>query len=598
MAMTLEERAKRSSKINTWKPANSKQIFVEQDGKIFVCWFDKVFQEPKLAKLNKFYIKKGSYENQLDIITKYINFFINNYDTDHELINAYLKVKFETDVKHTFTEENMDAYISFLYEVIFTDSLIEKINQLVEDNYLDDIEADSEEKRKKYMKNEKKHLESLEFTNQHIKILLRISLAMKIMCPALFHYHAINTIKIEKDSDNIYRFYRPLFQIFGKVKKETDNAYVSDEGYFYVYNESTQYYDKYDDMDSTLMEANIPSTTVENMVGLTVEHRVYYADYNMYNKLYVYVKAKVNESYSNNSPIFDQQEIFGVDLYSVIQSFVRRVLISENIVKYKFNNIWDAKLKKYKENVIGFNKTIIKYQLIYFLKEQYSKNLTEVTNTKNSDGLSGVDKLLMNLSKIDESITIMADINIPMTIDYLKKRFEVSITEDEIDYYVKNHHPDNIQILLVRSYFAKYFGSYRDLNLLRRRDYITLVILLKKKLMAELGYDGPVEDGEVRPVALPYIITGNSSDHINTRVIRNIQFTQKVEDSYTFQHLQDDNHKYLNFIKPDFDMSLLSSLVNTKYTYVEYENQNLTGQEIVYSDDKIADEALFFLTSI
>lgn len=598
MVMTLEERAKRSSKINTWKPANSKQIFVEQDGKIFVCWFDKVFQEPKLAKLNKFYIKKGSYENQLDIITKYINFFINEYDTDHELINAYLKIKFETDVKHTFTEENMDAYISFLYEVIFTDSLIEKINQLVEDNYLDDIEANSEEKRKKYMKNEKKHLESLEFTNQHIKILLRISLAMKIMCPALFHYHAINTIKIEKDSDNIYRFYRPLFQIFGKVKKETDNAYVSDEGCFYVYNESTQYYDKYDEMDSTLIEANIPSTTVENMVGLTVEHRVYYADYNMYNKLYVYVKAKVNESYSNNSPIFDQQEIFGVDLYSVIQSFVRRVLISENIVKYKFNNIWDAKLKKYKENVIGFNKTIIKYQLIYFLKEQYSKNLTEVTNTKNSDGLSGVDKLLMNLSKIDESITIMADINIPMTIDYLKKRFEVSITEDEIDYYVKNHHPDNIQILLVRSYFAKYFGSYRDLNLLRRRDYITLVILLKKKLMAELGYEGPVEDGEVRPVALPYIITGNSSDHINTRVIRNIQFTQKVEDSYTFQHLQDDNHKYLNFIKPDFDMSLLSSLVNTKYTYVEYENQNLTGQEIVYSDDKIADEALFFLTSI
>ena len=116
--------------------------------------------------------------------------------------------------------------------------------------------------------------------------------------------------------------------------------------------------------------------------------------------------------------------------------------------------------------------------------------------------------------------------------------------------------------------------------------------------MAELGYDGPVEEGEVRPVALPYIITGNSSDHINTRVIRNIQFTQKVEDSYTFQHLQDDNHKYLNFIKPDFDMSLLSSLVNTKYSYVEYENQNLTGQEIVYSDDKIADEALFFLTSI
>jgi hypothetical protein len=102
----------------------------------------------------------------------------------------------------------------------------------------------------------------------------------------------------------------------------------------------------------------------------------------------------------------------------------------------------------------------------------------------------------------------------------------------------------------------------------------------------------------MRPVALPYIISGNLSDHINTRVIRNIKFTEKVENSYTFQKLQEENHKYLNAIKQNYDMTLISSLINTRFTYVEYSNPELLGQEITYTDDKIADEILFFLASI
>lgn len=290
------------------------------------------------------------------------------------------------------------------------------------------------------------------------------------------------------------------------------------------------------------------------------------------------------------------------------------------MVKYKFNAIWDSKQKKYKENIIGFNKTIIKYQLLYFLKEQYSKNLTEITNSKNTDGLSGSDKMAMNLSKIDEGITIMSDINIPMTIEYLKRRFDIQIDSAEVDFYIKYHKPTDIQIQLVRSFFAKYFGSYRDLHLCTRRDYITLMLLLKKKLMIELGYDEDSDeleyseddteeitdengniiktDNTMRPVALPYIICGNLSDHINTRVIRNIKFTEKVESSYTFQKLQEENHKYLNFIKPNYDMQLISSLINTRFTYVEYKHPELLNTEITYSDDKIADEILFFLASV
>ena len=69
-------------------------------------------------------------------------------------------------------------------------------------------------------------------------------------------------------------------------------------------------------------------------------------------------KAKVLESNANNAPIFSQREIFGIDVFSVINQFTKKVLISENVVKYKFNEHWDSKQNKYKENIVGFNKTI------------------------------------------------------------------------------------------------------------------------------------------------------------------------------------------------------------------------------------------------
>ena len=301
MATKDINKGRKTSKINTWKPT-SNQIYVEPDGKIFICNFDKILQQPKLSKYNKFYIKKGSYENQLDIITHYTNFFIANYDTDEELIAAYLKIKFAIDEEQRFNKDNMDALISFIYEVLFTDTIIEKIKVMVEENYLDDIETDSEEKKRKYQKNEKKHLESLEFTNQHIKILLCISFAMKIMCPAMLHYHAIHAIKIEKDSDNIFRFYKPLFDIFSVIKKHDDTAHilydidddgvVNESGYFFIKNTSTGYYDKYEERTGELVMANIAEQVVERYREegrILLEARDYYANYNIYNKLFVYV---------------------------------------------------------------------------------------------------------------------------------------------------------------------------------------------------------------------------------------------------------------------------------------------------------------------
>ena len=534
----LEARAKRKSKINTWHPG-AKSTYVSRNGKNFVVHFDKIYGMSKLKNYNSFPITKTSYQNQLDTIVRYTNFFIHFYDEEQELPNAYLKLRTVMDADDCpFGPDDKEAFIDFLYQIMFTPTMVEKIKRMVEENYLDDIESGPlDEKKKGYKANEKKHLESLEFTNQHIKILLAISFGMKILCPVMFYFCQNNGIVIDKKTLVIYNFYEKLFDIFNE-------------------------------------------------------------DCNMFNKLYVYVKTKVLESNSNNAIMYDQRQIFGIDLYTVISQFTKVILISENMVKYKFNEHWNPKQRKYSENIIGFNKTIIKYQITYFLKEQYEKNLAELSNTKNNEGLSGIDKMAMHLDKYDEGSVLLADLNIDMTIRRIREMVDIPISEEEIDYQMRHMDFSDIQTEYIRAFYARYFGNYSDLALIPKRDMVILTLIMKKILLIDLGYD--VDSQSIKYAALPYILSGNLEDRIVNRMVRNSKFIESLENSYKYQRLVNEDYKMLQEIdgKNDFIKSRLSTIINTKFSYVAYEAPELLGKEILYDESQIADELCTFLEYI
>ncbi len=500
-------------RVDEWKPKPEDEILTV-NGNLVIIPFEKIFKQESVKTINTFIIKKPVYARKLANtihketgeeskgICHYINYFIKYYDKDNELVLSYLKLKYLVDNKKK-PIKSAKAFKKALYKILITPSLKEKIRKMVEDNYY--VKLNSNEK------NGVKYPEQLEITEDHAKIMMMISVSMKIMIVPLYHYlTSYNLLKMVVAAD----FFIDLFYAF--------------------------------------------SDTID-----------------IYNKLFITVKTRVQRNASVN-PAWKQREILGVNPTIFTNKLLQRNIISENMFKYTFE-----------KNIVNFNAVIIDKHLEYFLREEFEHNLIELTNEKDSEGLSGLDKLEMNSFKIDESLLILSEVNIRDTIRKVRKSINVSLSKDEIEFYKDNHKINKLQMELVNYYFVKYFGGFSDLNALKRKQYLKLLILLKKKLQ----YQGLV--------FLPQILTGNIVK-LNKRTIQNSKFLNKIEGSSFYQSLVHEKFPTLGELgKENLILNLLSTLLNSTFTFVDYDMPDRLGEEIeIKNQDVLSDEFLSFLNQI
>lgn len=495
----VDEWAKEGDDDNTPVYVNPKDNIVQYDGKLAIIPFDKIFNRDKKG-FNTFVIKRESYVKLLPSISKYINYFIKFYDTDNELIVSYLMLKHQIDNKEKLI--NPKAFIKMLYSILFTETMIQKIHRMVDDNYYIDLEANKKEK----------YAEALEFTNEHARIMMKISMSMKIMVPVVFHY--INRNNLYKRV-SLFSFYEKLFYMFD-------------------------------------------------------EH------VNIYNKLLITTQAKIKRHTSHNSLLWTQREIMGTDPLIYMNTLLRENIISDTMVKYVFN-----------KNIISFNSVVIDTQLKFFSMTKYSHTLRELSGTKDAEGLSGLDKLEMNSAKIDESLVILSTVNIKKTIKRLQHKFGIHVDKDEIRYYLEHHEINKFQVQLIYYFYAKHFGGYQDLNLLTKTQYIKLMVLLKKRLQYQ-GF-----------MYLPQLISGNI-ERLVKRTIQNKKFLDKIETSSVYQSIIKDKFGILSETnKSNMIINILSTLLNSSFTVVDYDFREKLGENIeINTPDILSDEFLNFLNQI
>lgn len=262
--------------VDQWKPSQ-KDIILKVTGQMIHIDFNKIIKAEIPEDFKCFIIKKISYSNWMgDHIKRgnevqpiiggchYINYFIKFYDTEGELLLSYLKLKYMID--ESGKKMKAKAMKKAIYEIMFTDTLIQNIKRMTEDNWILDLTPDPK----------KKYPEQLKFDNNHAKILMNISMGIKILIPVVMHYLNVTGL-FDEDSNNITPFYLDLFDIFS-------------------------------------------------------------GNVDIYNKLWIMVTSKVNRSSSDDEVIWNKHEMFDREEHSYIHELLHTNIIRDAIFRYVFDS--------------------------------------------------------------------------------------------------------------------------------------------------------------------------------------------------------------------------------------------------------------------
>lgn len=232
----------------------------------------------------------------------YLNYFEKFYDTDKELLVIVSRIKYLIDTVPAYTKLN---FIHDIKTYIISNSLRNKAWQMVEDNY--------------NLKLEYKNIsENLQYTDQHAKIILCMSIFMNMVIPLITH--------------------------FAYVKKEG----VIDEFIMEVYDQILYMFPNID------IYSKLYETTISNVSKNEAKNAVLWAKQDIRGKDPVtHSCASVNNIILNIMPKYNfEKSIISLNFTSINKNTNCQVLE----IEYEFNYIPLSSSKRDEDNVSDFDK--------------------------------------------------------------------------------------------------------------------------------------------------------------------------------------------------------------------------------------------------
>lgn len=362
---------------------------------------------------------------------------------------------------------------------------------------------------------------ALQFCNEHGRTVMALAIAYKLTIPIVCHYYSMKSDKIAE------------MAIIKKELVPTIKKYLHDIFASYI----PLFEDGYDMYTKLTMIANSHLTVTKNSEKV------------MWNRA-------INRKITPTTLLNDL-------MLSVIVDLIPKAI--------------------FKSNIIHLIQVAIPQQIKMNLIAKDPCEYCDVSMISKNDELSGLEKMEANNAKISDLDIIISKINIADGIKKVKKRYNIKISDDEINYY-KKHLRSSVFSELILQFFAKYFGGVYDLKSISKKDYIKLVIIFKR-IMSNMGF-----------VYIHQIMTGNVSSTIKRRRISSKQL-KKIESSYKFQKVMN-NYSMGMEMENNSTIKVIASLINTPIEYVDYNHKERLNQNIIADTDIVADEYLRFVSML
>lgn len=414
-------------RVDEWYPSREDRIF-EQVKNAIILPVSSFFGIEQSKVLDSFMLTPKRCYNSDEVrmhICLYLNYFEKYYDKEHELLFYMFRIKQLIDTGYIdnngimYKAYQLQDFYNDIRTYILSDSMYNKTWRMVEDNYQLDLNYKN------------KNNEGLQYTNQHGKYFMEMSLFMNMLIPLIMHFVYRNKIiSTDKVNEIIFTIYNWLFG-------------------------------EYTDVNAMARRNLQPA--------------------DMYAKLYETASTTMQSHYKSNKILWTISEIRGysptINANDAINTVIMQVM-----PKYTYNG-----------NVITYNITSIRNNIKYNISDiSYEYDYTSLSSSKRDgeDNTSQFDKFEAHLIKTDEGLLIQNDFRAEKVMNSIIAKYG-PFEQSEIEFYknnlIKHGRPviNRFQQNLINNMFYKFFGDTVSINSINAEQYIILMIAAKRILLAD-----------------------------------------------------------------------------------------------------------------
>lgn len=206
--------------VDLWQPSTANEVIINCKPGFFIAPISILFNLNLNAddKLNYFMLSTKKCYNSAAMrshLFQYVNYFCNYYDKDWEYISVLFAMKTKMD-RYSAATYPVEMFFYDMERYIVRSSIADRVRKMVEDNYYQELNYSN-------IKNP-----SLQYTNEHAKVLHMMSIMMDLCIPLLTNYAYMH--KVDNIDEFLLAFYDRILHMDDSINiyaKLYDTAFTN-----------------------------------------------------------------------------------------------------------------------------------------------------------------------------------------------------------------------------------------------------------------------------------------------------------------------------------------------------------------------------------